>query len=180
MDGLKECINLEILNLSYNDIKDLTVFRSLPKLQILNLSNNLIRSLEGLEDLEDLQMLNLSGNYIHNINEFQILKDSKELNQLKLVDKRKKRTNPLCSSNKNYIQDIHYMLPQIEIIDGENLKFQTPDKMLEQEDQYEKNSSKSLKIFFYTSKLNLSHNPGPHCETESQNFFCKMLQNIAQ
>ena len=86
-------------------------------------------------------MLNLSGNYIHNINEFQKLENLKELNQLKLVDKRKKTTNPVCSSNKNYIQDINHMLPHIEIIDGENLKFQSPNKMLDQEDQYENNSS---------------------------------------
>ena len=62
-------------------------------------------------------MLNLSGNYLHSVQEFKKLTDARDLNQLKLVDKIKKSTNPLCN-NSNYIQDIHQILPNIEIIDG--------------------------------------------------------------
>lgn len=43
LDRLSECVNLEILNLSNNQIFDLTRLRSLEKLQYLNLScNNVI------------------------------------------------------------------------------------------------------------------------------------------
>lgn len=73
---------------------------------------------DGLEDLEVLQLLNLSGNYLHNVAEFKKLTDAKDLNQLKLIDKKNNTTNPICTSNPNYIQDIHQILPQVEIIDG--------------------------------------------------------------
>ncbi len=143
LGDLKECTNLEILNLSFNDIKDLTPLTQLTKLQFLNLSNNLINSLDGIEELENLQLLNLSGNYLSNVFEFKKLSECKSLNQLKLINKQTNSTNPVCSMNAEYIQNIHKILPFIEIIDGVNLKYINTEMKIS--DQFKKLGNSSSK-----------------------------------
>ena len=146
LSALKDCISLEILNLSFNDISDLSVLTNLPKLQFLNLSNNLIRSLDGLENLENLQILNLMGNSIQNPSEFRKLNNLKELTQLKLIDFKNKKTNPICTK-KNYIQEIQMFIPHIEIIDGHNLKLSVTEQAFSNEINNLENDSSKLIVF---------------------------------
>lgn len=73
--------------------------------------------MDGLENLEGLQILNLMGNTIQSASEFRKLSNLKELTQLKLIDFKNKKSNPVCHKI-NYIQEIQMFLPHIEIIDG--------------------------------------------------------------
>ena len=67
INSLSRLTNLEDLQLSNNEIEDLTVLRSLTELVVLDLSNNEIIDLTPLENLEKLQYLNLSQNKIKSI-----------------------------------------------------------------------------------------------------------------
>lgn len=67
INSLSRLTNLEDLQLSNNEIEDLTVFRSLTELVVLDLSNNEITDLTPLENLEKLQYLNLGQNRIKSI-----------------------------------------------------------------------------------------------------------------
>lgn len=65
--GLEECVNLVGLDLSYNDIQDLSPLASLSKLTNLYLENNQIQDLSPLASLNKLQELHLSHNTIRNV-----------------------------------------------------------------------------------------------------------------
>ena len=58
------CLQLERLDLSYNDISQLHSLSPLESLLSLNLSANRIASLNGLQALDQLERLDLSGNLI--------------------------------------------------------------------------------------------------------------------
>ena len=73
---------------------------------------------EGLEQLENLESINLAGNLFNNIYEFSKLKNIQSLIHLKLTDSKNHLTNPLCSNNKNFVKEIHKILPKLETIDG--------------------------------------------------------------
>jgi Leucine-rich repeat (LRR) protein len=45
LDAIRECVNLEVLDLSFNEINNLEPLKSLEKLQYLNLSCNQIKNL---------------------------------------------------------------------------------------------------------------------------------------
>ena len=53
MGDLKECVNLEMLNLSYNELNDLSTLRDakFPRLQYLNLSFNQIKYLSNFKEI---------------------------------------------------------------------------------------------------------------------------------
>jgi hypothetical protein len=67
LSGLECCINLEGLDLSYNDIVDLTPLTGLTKLWRLNLSYNQINDIQALAGLHNLEELYLGNNNIDNI-----------------------------------------------------------------------------------------------------------------
>jgi Leucine-rich repeat (LRR) protein len=127
LDSLNLCSNLEFLNLSSNEIKDLLPLRYLIKIQFLNLSCNQIKLLDGLELLENLKTLNLAGNSISKIEEFFKLKNLKNLTQLKLSEVKSdflttgmpsiEYTNPICK-NKNYTKEIFNIFTNLEVVDG--------------------------------------------------------------
>lgn len=66
LNGLEYAINLYDLDVSSNQIKDLTPLKGLQSLESLNLSDNLITNIKPLNGLY-LYMLDLSGNPISNI-----------------------------------------------------------------------------------------------------------------
>jgi Leucine-rich repeat (LRR) protein len=56
LDAIRECVNLEILDLSFNEISNLEPLKSLSKLQYLNLSCNQIKNL-GKTDFINMSLL---------------------------------------------------------------------------------------------------------------------------
>ena len=67
IEHLDKCINLKLLNLSYNMISRIQGLESLTKLTELNLAENNIHRIEGIDHLQLLEKLNLSGNRITRI-----------------------------------------------------------------------------------------------------------------
>jgi hypothetical protein len=124
---LRSCLNLELANLSFNEINDLSSLSlaKMPKLQYLNLAFNQLTHLSGLESLESLRSLNLAGNHLDSVDEFYKLRGLDNLTQLTLTDLRLNASNPVCQSGrwqKHYKAEISRLLPQLELIDGESFK----------------------------------------------------------
>nr|XP_055207796.1 centriolin isoform X3 [Gorilla gorilla gorilla] len=67
IENLEKCVQLEVLNLSYNLIGKIEKLDKLLKLRELNLSYNKISKIEGIENMCNLQKLNLAGNEIEHI-----------------------------------------------------------------------------------------------------------------
>lgn len=59
-----DCIGLERLELSGNNLAALHCLSTLSNLQLLDLSANRITSLDGLGSLDNLEQVNLAGNLI--------------------------------------------------------------------------------------------------------------------
>jgi Leucine-rich repeat (LRR) protein len=120
INDLKECSNLEILNLFNNQLVDLKFLSSNNQsLLYLNVSYNKIVSLDGLENLKNLKTLNLAGNQIEDINEFSKLKNLSNLFQINVNDPKRSLTNPFCIQCPNYVMEIKKLLPNLECLDGE-------------------------------------------------------------
>lgn len=78
IQGLENLTNLKALNLQNNLIKKITGLRSLSNMQVLNLNNNMIYEIEGLDRLINLKILKLQNNLIYEItglNNLPILKE---------------------------------------------------------------------------------------------------------
>lgn len=73
--------NIQELDLSNNNIKDLDGIENFTNLRILNMNNNKIRSIKNLEKLKELQHLSFRNNYI---SEIQSLKGLTKLEHLDL------------------------------------------------------------------------------------------------
>lgn len=83
---LHDCIELKILNISYNRISVLSnLIWIIPNIQRLNLSHNQIESLDGLDKLQLLQKLDISYNKISDFQEVQILSGLQFLTHIYLV-----------------------------------------------------------------------------------------------
>ncbi|KAM9207146.1 centriolin [Dugong dugon] len=67
IENLEKCVQLEVLNLSYNLIGKIEKVDKLLKLRELDLSYNKISKIEGIENMYNLQKLNLAGNEIEHI-----------------------------------------------------------------------------------------------------------------
>ncbi|KAK7891529.1 hypothetical protein WMY93_023492 [Mugilogobius chulae] len=76
-----ECINLERLDLSGNNITTLAPLASLRLLSVLNLCANRISNLDPLRNCESLQNLNLAGNVL---NSFECLYALQPLRKLEI------------------------------------------------------------------------------------------------
>ncbi|MFO8020077.1 MAG: leucine-rich repeat domain-containing protein [Promethearchaeia archaeon] len=83
IEGLRELISLEGLDLYYNDIEEMDGLQSLPKLKILNLNHNNIRQIKGLSNAQELLELHLEYNYIEAI---EGLKNQEKLEFLNLAN----------------------------------------------------------------------------------------------
>jgi len=72
---LKELTNLTTLDLSFNQISDIALLKELKNLIILDLSNNQISDISPLKELTNLRSLNLSKNQISDITPLKELKN---------------------------------------------------------------------------------------------------------
>lgn len=80
LEGIQYCINLEELDLSWNEIDDIGRLSSLIKLTDLNLRyNKEISNLEPVAGLPELKVLKMSRNKISNFNPLKSLKKLEEL-----------------------------------------------------------------------------------------------------
>ncbi|XP_069760643.1 leucine-rich repeat-containing protein 61 isoform X3 [Narcine bancroftii] len=83
---IDDCVNLERLDLSRNDISNLKPLASLRLLTVLNLSANRISNLDPLHACENLQSLNLAGNLISSFDALHSITDLKNLDTMRLKD----------------------------------------------------------------------------------------------
>uniref|UniRef100_A0AAZ3SUA2 Leucine-rich repeat-containing protein 61 n=1 Tax=Oncorhynchus tshawytscha TaxID=74940 RepID=A0AAZ3SUA2_ONCTS len=89
-----DCINLERLDLSGNNITNLAPLSSLRLLQILNVSANRISNLEDISCCDSLQSLNVAGNLISSIDNIHCLQSLRKLENIRLKDNTYNYTNP--------------------------------------------------------------------------------------
>uniref|UniRef100_A0A3B3R3U8 Leucine rich repeat containing 61 n=1 Tax=Paramormyrops kingsleyae TaxID=1676925 RepID=A0A3B3R3U8_9TELE len=89
-----ECMNLERLDLSGNNIANLVPLASLRRLLVLNLSANRIASIESICTCDSLQSLNLAGNLISSVENLHSLKSLRKLENIRLKDNTYDYTNP--------------------------------------------------------------------------------------
>ncbi|XP_076741915.1 leucine-rich repeat-containing protein 61 isoform X2 [Maylandia zebra] len=115
-----ECINLERLDLSGNNITNLAPLASLRLLSVLNLSNNRVSNLEPLRTCDVLQNLNVAGNIISSIENLHCLVSLRKLENIRLKDNTYNYTNPVCR-NSSYRAVVLEMFPNIKVLDGERV-----------------------------------------------------------
>ncbi|XP_028815011.1 leucine-rich repeat-containing protein 61 [Denticeps clupeoides] len=115
-----ECINLERLDLSGNNILNLAPLASLRLLLVLNVSANRISNLEPISSCESLQSLNVAGNLIPSIESLQCLKPLRNLESVRLKDNTYNYSNPVCK-NSAYRNVLLEMFPNIKVFDGERV-----------------------------------------------------------
>ncbi|XP_038640361.1 leucine-rich repeat-containing protein 61 [Scyliorhinus canicula] len=115
-----DCVNLERLDLSGNNISNLTPLASLKLLTVLNLSANRISKLDPLHSCENLQNLNLSGNLISSVDVLRPLSELKNLETIRLKDTVCNFTNPVCM-NTSYRRAMLEIFPKIKVLDGERM-----------------------------------------------------------
>ncbi|XP_017341462.1 leucine-rich repeat-containing protein 61 isoform X1 [Ictalurus punctatus] len=115
-----ECINLERLDLSGNNITNLAPLASLRLLLVLNLSANRISNIEPLSSCESLQSLNLAGNLISSIDGLHALKTLRKLESIRLKDNTYNHTNPVCK-NSAYRNTVLEMFQNLKVFDGERV-----------------------------------------------------------
>jgi len=79
IENLEECVNLQELNLSGNELSSIEGLHRLHNLRKLTLTSNKIASLGGLEKLEALEHVLIQENNISNIAELSALAGSPAL-----------------------------------------------------------------------------------------------------
>lgn len=112
-----ECVNLERLDLSGNNITNLGPLSPLRRLLVLNLSANRISNLEPLSSCESLQSLNVAGNVIPSVDNLHALKSLRKLESIRLKDNTYNYTNPICK-NSSYRTLILEMFPNLKVLDA--------------------------------------------------------------
>uniref|UniRef100_UPI00398F07DD leucine-rich repeat-containing protein 61 n=1 Tax=Pristiophorus japonicus TaxID=55135 RepID=UPI00398F07DD len=115
-----DCVNLERLDLSGNNIANLTPLASLKLLIVLNLSANRIANLDPLHSCENLQSLNLAGNLISSVDALRSLTELKNLETIRLKDTVCNFSNPVCL-NTSYRSAVLEIFPKIKVLDGERV-----------------------------------------------------------
>lgn len=79
LTSLERLLNLKVLNLAYNNIRSIHELGNLEALEYLNLSNNAITDLTGISKLTKLKTLNLSNNQLSNVEELNSLENLKKI-----------------------------------------------------------------------------------------------------
>ncbi|XP_041965736.1 leucine-rich repeat-containing protein 61 [Alosa pseudoharengus] len=115
-----ECLNLERLDLSGNNITNLAPLASLRLLIVLNVAANRISNIEPLSGCESLQSLNVAGNLIPSNDNLLCLKSLKKLESIRLKDNTYNYSNPVCK-NPSYRNILLEMFPNIKVLDGERV-----------------------------------------------------------
>lgn len=88
LEGLQYAANLEVLDLSHEDVVDLSLIKDLKKLYHLNISGTNITNIKCLESLESLETLIVSGTNIRDITSIKNFKNLKvlDISNTKLKD----------------------------------------------------------------------------------------------
>uniref|UniRef100_A0A3Q3J7A1 Leucine rich repeat containing 61 n=1 Tax=Monopterus albus TaxID=43700 RepID=A0A3Q3J7A1_MONAL len=115
-----ECINVERLDLSGNNIANLAPLASLRLLSVLSLSANRISNLEPLRSCDSLQNLNMAGNIIPSIESLHCLQSLRKLENIRLKDNTYNYTNP-GNLNASYRTIVLEMFPNLKVLDGERV-----------------------------------------------------------
>ncbi|CAN9499328.1 unnamed protein product [Ophioblennius macclurei] len=115
-----ECINIERLDLSGNNITNLAPLSSLWLLSVLNLSANRISNIEPLRSCDSLQNLNVAGNIISCIENLRCLASLRKLENIRFKDNTYNYSNPVCRS-ASYRNVLLEMFPNIKVLDGERV-----------------------------------------------------------
>ncbi|XP_045068718.1 leucine-rich repeat-containing protein 61 isoform X2 [Coregonus clupeaformis] len=141
-----ECVNLERLDLSGNNITNLGPLSSLRLLKILNVPANRISNLDGIHSrgnsatgrptafivfvvwtngeaissCDSLQSINVAGNLISSIDNIHCLQSLRKLENIRLKDNTYNYTNPVCK-NMSYRNILLEMFPNIRVLDGERV-----------------------------------------------------------
>lgn len=92
LKGLEKCTSMVLINLSRNEIEDVSPIAGLKNLQSLDLSKNKIKDISSLKDLKKLQYLQLEENQTEDIS---ALKDLKALSAIYLTGNKVKSVEPL-------------------------------------------------------------------------------------
>ncbi|XP_066557905.1 leucine-rich repeat-containing protein 61 isoform X2 [Amia ocellicauda] len=142
-----ECINLERLDLSGNNITSLIPLASLKLLLVLNLSANRITNLEPICNCDNLQSLNVAANLISSVEHLHCLHSLRKLESIRLKDNTFSYNNPVCK-NTSYRNLILEMFPNIKVVDGERVVGRGSDLY-----QLCKDIDESLKGFYKNGPL---------------------------
>eukprot|EP00162_Nutomonas_longa_P007475 comp17803_c0_seq1/m.30726 comp17803_c0_seq1/g.30726 ORF comp17803_c0_seq1/g.30726 comp17803_c0_seq1/m.30726 type:complete len:244 (+) comp17803_c0_seq1:22-753(+) len=110
-----KCPKLVSLDLSRNNISELTGLEGLTDLKKLDLSGNRIREVNDLADLFSLEVLDLSNNSIATIKDLSALAQFKSLKTLHVAK------NPICE-NSSYKEKIKDLIPSLTNIDGDRVQ----------------------------------------------------------
>lgn len=70
VEGLQYAIGIELLNLSSNNIEDISPLSTMPNLKNLSLRNNRITDLSPLKDLSTIESLDITGNQVVDVTMF--------------------------------------------------------------------------------------------------------------
>ena len=124
LELLKKCKHLKSLDLSFNQIQDISFLKSLTQLKSLHLSYNQIQDIFFLESLTQLKSLHLSYNQIQDIFFLESLTQLKSLhlsyNQIQDYSFLKSLTQlQILDLSQNQIQDYSFLksLNQLQILD---------------------------------------------------------------
>ena len=118
LSGIVGVGSISHLNLSANKIRTLSTIGQLVNLQYLNLSCNRIESLSAISNLKRLRFLDLHGNQIRTNAEILHLKKLTKLKELVLNDdNRDSGINPMCRQ-AGYEKEVWKILPQLAILNG--------------------------------------------------------------
>lgn len=120
MQNLKECKNLEILDLSHNMITQIEGLEMLLLLKKINLSDNMIESLQGLENLKQLEILILQNNKVEALQELEPLKQLPRLRELNM------KGNPV-TQDANYFLFVTASAKKLILLDGAHVLLQMPN-----------------------------------------------------
>jgi len=119
---------LERLDLSCNEIEDLSGLCGLNSLRELDLHDNKISNVNCLETLRGLRVLDLSGNYIRDLDSMEGLRRTGAIRSLCLLG------NPICRSPLVYPQGIFAALPSLQLLDNRTLEEHLADDDKRSED----------------------------------------------
>jgi len=121
MECLDDCVHLQELNLSGNEITELEGVGRLHELRKLTLTSNKISSLDGLQKCHALEYLLIQDNAVSNIATIEALASLPNLKALYLKNIDGTQKNPVCE-HPSYRSSIMRQLPKLQILDGERLK----------------------------------------------------------
>jgi len=120
IEHLEPCINLIILDLTGNKIRNLQGLMTLRNLQKLYLTSNKIESLESIENLVSLERLYLEQNLIQDPSEIMRLYPLLKLSHVSFQKASGNLSNPVCVSI-HYKQTVLKALPKLKVLDGRHL-----------------------------------------------------------